>query len=92
MPEPQHVPGYAAPQLDAADLKRMAPDAVVEAKRSGQLDRLLGIQPRPAAVRLAAGEQLDRDDLHGLSPDEVLEAKARGQLDSLLGITTTPNF
>lgn len=90
-PVPVVIPGYMQPQYETGDLAAMRPEAIVEAKIAGQLDRILGVPPRPVADRLRDGDQLTRDDLKTMTHDEINDARAAGRLDALLGTTTPTN-
>ena len=93
-PEPVAVPGYVAPQYEAGDLAVMKPEAIVEAKLAGHLDRILGVAPTPglAADLVAGAGQLTAADAEVMTPAQIVDAKAAGRFDALLGKPATTNL
>lgn len=68
---------HPAPQLSRDQLGDMSVDDILTAKEVGQLDALLGRQPRIDVDK----PHLDRDDLKRMSAKQIIEARAAGKLD-----------
>lgn len=79
------------PQYSRADLARMTPHQIVEAKAAGHLEALLsGQDPQGEHHQPQPPAQLCRDDLKSMSPRQIVEAKLAGKLADLLsGIDPT---
>jgi hypothetical protein len=90
----------AAEQLSGAELRRMAPEAIVTARREGRLSELLAgrdpgayeegeqrFKPPEGADQGARGKTYGSpgDWLRSLPPEQVVELRKAGLLDDILG-------
>lgn len=80
MPDPQ-------PQLTQDDLKTMSSQAIVQARKAGQLDTLLGKTPPPdpAAPEGTPPPEagITEADLKTMTPEAITEARRAGRLRHL---------
>jgi hypothetical protein len=75
------------PQLTEQDVKGMTPEAIVEARKAGQLNEYLGVPVPPPPFTLTDEEgkprPLTEADLQAMTPQEIVAARKAGRLRHL---------
>lgn len=72
-------------QLTKTDLTTMTPQAIVQARRDGQLDELLGKPvPRTSTAEDGGDAPITLEDLATMSNEEIVAARKVGRLAHLM--------